>query len=158
MNLRNKTDWKDKLFAALVYSFPLYTALEFGVFLFQQFPVLTIIQIPLIPLAIINQIPFGGLILFFVLFSAVVRNQNISHFIRFNTMQAILMEILLILISLIFNILLGALSGSLITETIFNTIFIGTLAGCAYAMIQCASGKYPDLPLISEAASGQVPY
>jgi uncharacterized membrane protein len=158
MNWRNTTDWKDKLFGTLVYFFPLYTALNFGVFLFQQFPILSLIQIPLIPLAIINQIPFGGFILFIVLFSAVVRNQNISHFIRFNTMQGILMEILLILISLILNILLGALAGSLITETIYNTIFIGTLAACGYGMIQSASGKYPELPLISEAASSQVPW
>ncbi|MBL1211319.1 Tic20 family protein [Geminocystis sp. GBBB08] len=158
MNWRNTTDWKDKLFGALVYFFPLYTALNFGVFLFQQFPILTLIEIPLIPLAIINQIPFGGFILFIVLFSAVVRNSRISHFIRFNTMQSILMEILLILISLIFNILLGALSGSLIIETIYNTIFIGTLVACIYGMLQSASGKYPEFPLITEAASGQVPW
>jgi len=72
-------------------------------------------------------------------------------------MQSILMEILLILISLIFNIVSGVLAGSLIMETIFNTIFIGTLAACLYGMIQSASGKYPEIPLISEAASGQVP-
>ena len=157
MNWRNITNWKDKLFAALVYLFPLYSALQFGVFLFQQFPVLQLITIPLTPLIIINQIPFGGFILFIVLYSAVVRNSNITHFIRFNTMQSILMEILLILISLIFNIVSGVLAGSLIMETIFNTIFIGTLAACLYGMIQSASGKYPEIPLISEAASGQVP-
>ncbi len=157
MNWRNTTDWKDKLFATLVYFFPLYTALNFGVFLFRQFPILSLIEIPLIPLAIINQIPFGGLILFFILFSTVVRNQNISHFIRFNTMQSILMEILLILISLISNVLLGSMAGSLITETIYNTIFIGTLAASVYGMVQSALGKYPEMPLISQAASGQVP-
>jgi uncharacterized membrane protein len=158
MSWRNTTDGKDKIFGALVYLFPLYSALQFGVYLFAQFPFLKLLTIPLTPLIIINQIPFGGFILFIILYSAVVRNSRISHFIRFNTMQSILMEILLILISLVVNVLAGGLGGGLLIETIFNTIFLGTLIGCLYGMFQSVSGKYPDIPLISEAASGQVPW
>ncbi len=152
------TDWKDKLFAALVYLFPLYYALDFGIFLFRQFPFLQLIAIPLTPLIFVNSIPFGGLILFFALFAAVVRNPKISHFIRFNTMQAILIDILLILVSLVGNILLGGLGQSILTETVYNAIFLGTLAVCLYSIIQSATGKYPQLPAISEAASSQVPW
>jgi uncharacterized membrane protein len=158
MNWRNTTDGKDKIFAALVYLFPLYSALQFGVYLFAQFPFFRLLTIPLTPLIIINQIPFGGFILFIILYSAVVRNSRISHFIRFNTMQSILMEILLILISLVVNVLAGGLGGGLLIETIFNTIFLATLIGSFYGMFQSISGKYPDIPLISEAASGQVPW
>lgn len=158
MSWRNTTDVKDKIFGALVYLFPLYSALQFGLYLFAQFPFLKLLTIPLTPLILINQIPFGGFILFIILYSAVVRNSNISHFIRFNTMQSILMEILLILISLLINVLLGGLGGGLLIETLFNTIFLATLIGCIYGMIQSVSGKYPEIPLISEAASGQVPW
>lgn len=158
MSWRNTTDGKDKVFGALVYLFPLYSTLQFGLYLFAQFPLLKLITIPLTPLIIINQIPFGGFILFIILYSAVVRNSNISHFIRFNTMQSILMEILLILISLVINILLKGLGGGLVIETLFNTIFLATLIACVYGMIQSLSGKYPEIPLISEAASGQVPW
>ncbi len=158
MNSRNSNDWKDKLFASLVYLFPLYYSLQFGVFLFRQFPALQVIAIPLAPFILIDRIPFEGLILFFVLFAAVVRNARISHFIRFNTMQAILMDILLILISLVGNILLGGLGVSLLTQTLYNAIFIGTLAACIYGIVQSSTGKYAEMPGISEAAYSQIPY
>lgn len=158
MNWRNNTDWKNRLFASLVYLFPLYYSLQFGGFLFRQFPILQLITIPLTPLILINQIPLGGLILFFVLFAAVVRNSRISHFIRFNTMQAILIDILLILVSLVANILLGGLGGGLLIETIYNAIFLGTLAACGYGIVQSSTGKYAEMPAISEAAYSQVPW
>ncbi|WP_330202533.1 Tic20 family protein [Cyanobacterium sp. DS4] len=159
MNWRtSSTDWKDRLFASLVYLFPLYYALEFGSFLFGQFPFLQLIVIPLYPLILINQIPFGGFILFIVLFAAVVRNARISHFIRFNTMQAILIDILLILVGLVFNVIFRGLGTSLLTETISNALFLGTLVACCYGIFQSASGKYAEMPTISEAAYSQVPW
>jgi hypothetical protein len=158
MSLPSSTDWKDKLFASLVYLFPLYYGLQFGVFLFRQFPFLEIIAIPLTPLILLNKIPFGGLILFFVLFAAVVRNPRISHFIRFNTMQAILIEILLVLISLMADILLNGLGISLFTQTLYNAIFLGTLFACIYSIVQSSTGKYAEIPGISEAASSQIPW
>lgn len=159
MNWRSSsTDWKDRLFASLVYLFPLYYALPFGGFLFTQFPFLQLITIPLAPLIILNQIPFAGFILFIILFSAVVRNSRISHFIRFNTMQGILINILLILIGLVFNLILRGLGASLLTQTISNAVFLGTLVACIYGMVQSASGKYAEMPTISEAAYSQVPW
>jgi hypothetical protein len=159
MNWRSSTDWKDKLFASLVYLLPLYYGLQFGQFLFGQFPFLQILTIPLTPLILfVKIIPFGSLILFFVLFAAVVRNPRISHFIRFNTMQAILIDILLILISLVTNVLLGGLGVSLFTQTLYNAVFLGTLAASAYGIIQSSTGKYAEIPGISEAASSQIPW
>ncbi|HIK38114.1 MAG: hypothetical protein NZ901_09055 [Geminocystis sp.] len=159
MNWRNYSpQWLDRLFASIVYLVPLTDALGFGGYLFRQFPPLSLITVPLFPLIIINSIPFGGFILFILLFVAVVRNTRISHFIRFNTMQAILMDILLILIGLVFRYLVGGLGFSLITETLANTVFLGTLVACVYAMVQAASGKYPEIPAISSAAHSQVPW
>lgn len=119
---------------------------------------LQLIIIPLYPLILINQIPFGGFILFIVLFAAVVRNARISHFIRFNTMQAILIDILLILVGLVFNVIFRGLGTSLLTETISNALFLGTLVACGYGIFQSASGKYAEMPTISEAAYSQVPW
>ncbi len=83
MNWRSSTDWKDKLFGSLVYLLPLMYSLEFGSFLFRQFPFLQLLLIPLTPLLLLYSIPFAGLIIFFALFAGVVRNYRISHFIRF---------------------------------------------------------------------------
>ncbi len=157
MTWRGSTDAKDRVFAALVYLLPLFYALPFGQYLLAQFPFLELIFIPLIPLTIIYSIPFAGLIIFIILFAAVVRNPRISHFIRFNTMQAILLDILLILISLVTNFLLRGINFALLTQTLSNLIFLGTLVACIYGMVQSIIGKYAEIPAISEAAYSQVP-
>lgn len=158
MTWRGSADVKDRIFGALVYIMPLFSAFNFGQFLIAQFPILGYLAIPLLPMALVNSIPFGNLILFFVLFLAVVRNPKISHFIRFNTMQAILIDILVFLIGLIFSLLLKGSGGGLLTETLFNVIFLGTLAASIYSVIQSLSGKYAEIPTISEAAYMQVRY
>jgi hypothetical protein len=130
--------------------------LQFSQYLFQQFPILQLIAIPLLPLlAIYRSFPFAGLIIFFALFMLVVRNENIPRFIRFNTMQAILIDILLVLCSLILGIL-GAGLGGFILETIYNMIFLGVLAAVIYSVVQCAMGRYPQIPTISDAVNMQV--
>ncbi|MEB3161201.1 MAG: Tic20 family protein, partial [Synechocystis sp.] len=83
MSTNSTADIKDKLFSALVYLIPLLDAYVFGEFLFRQFPILGIIYLPIAPLLqFYYQFPFGSFIIFIVLFMAVVRNSNISHFIR----------------------------------------------------------------------------
>ena len=161
MNWRNSSpEGTDRFFAALVYLFPIYYALDFGGDLLRQFPPLAqLISTLVLPLRIIySVIPFGGFILFIILFAAVVRNPRISHFIRFNAMQAILIDILLILLGLVTGILLGGLGISLIAKTINNTIFLGSLAMCIFAMYRSVSGRYADIPMVSEAAYSQVPW
>ncbi len=157
MTWRGSTDAKDRFFGALVYLLPLFYALPFGQYLLAQFPFLQLIFIPLIPLTIIYSFPFAGLIIFIILFAAVVRNPRISHFIRFNTMQAILLDIFLFLVSLVTGFLLGGINFGLLTVTLYNAIFLGTLVACIYGMVQSIMGKYAEIPAISEAAYSQVP-
>lgn len=169
MTWRSSTDWKDKIFGALVYLFPLFSLFfqppDFGQYLIGQFPFLNLIAIPLLPLAIIYNLlaslpligSFAGLIIFIILFAAVVRNPDISHFIRYNAMQAILIDILLSLLSLVLSFILKGINIELFTEVLFNTIFLGTLVACIFGIIQSIMGKYAEIPLISEAAYSQVP-
>ncbi|MBE9223456.1 hypothetical protein IQ215_12185 [Cyanobacterium stanieri LEGE 03274] len=158
MTRLGSSDWKDKLFSTLVYLIPLYYVLEFGGFLFNQFPFLRLITIPLIPLIYLySLIPFARFIIFIALFALVIRNSNLSHFLRYNAMQAILIDILLILVNLIVGILAGGIGG-LFMETLYNMIFLGTLVACVYCMFQSVTGKYAELPGISEAAYSQVPF
>ena len=153
MTWRGSTDTKDKVFGALVYLLPLIYVLPFGQFLLRQIPVLKIIYLPLQPLiSLYYGFPFAGLIIFFVLFLAVIRNPRLSHFIRFNTMQAILLDLFLIIVGLVLQFLVGAIGVNLLTETIYNVIFLGTLAACFYSIVQSARGQYAEIPTISEAA------
>jgi hypothetical protein len=157
MTWRGSTTVKDRIFASLPYLLPIISALPFGVFLFRQFPALGIILIPLQPVVFIySAIPFAGLVIFFLLFLLVVRNERILHFIRFNTMQAILLDILLVLCTLLFDILLRGLGTNLVTETLFNIVFLGTVAACGYSIVQSLLGHYAEIPTLSEAVHAQV--
>lgn len=159
MTWRGSTDTKDRIFGALVYLLPLYSAFAFGIFIFQQIPFLgAALAIVLTPLAFLYSSlgSFGSLIIFFVLFFAVVRNPRISHFIRFNTMQAILIDILVYLLGLVLDFVARGLGANLVVETLFNVVFLGAFAACVYSIIQSVIGKYADIPTISEAAYSQV--
>ncbi|MBE5231098.1 MAG: hypothetical protein EWV53_07445 [Microcystis panniformis Mp_MB_F_20051200_S9] len=159
MTWRGSTDTKDRIFAALVYLLPLYSAFAFGIFIFRQIPFLgAALAIVLTPLAFLYSSlgSFGSLIIFFVLFLAVVRNPRISHFIRFNTMQAILIDILVYLLGLALGFVARGLGANLVVETLFNVVFLGAFAACVYSIIQSVIGKYADIPTISEAAYSQV--
>ncbi|TRU18241.1 MAG: hypothetical protein EWV80_20985 [Microcystis aeruginosa Ma_QC_B_20070730_S2] len=158
MTWRGSTDTKDRIFAALVYLLPLYSAFAFGDSIFQQIPFLgAALVIVLTPLAFLYSSlgSFGSLIIFFVLFFAVVRNPRISHFIRFNTMQAILIDILVSLLRLVLDFVARG-GANLVVETLFNVVFLGAFAACVYSIIQSVIGKYADIPTISEAAYSQV--
>jgi uncharacterized membrane protein len=158
MTWRGSTTPLDRIFACLPYLLPLLDGLIFADPLFRQFPVLQLILIPLGPLIYLYQgIPFMGLIIFFALFLLVVRNENISHFIRFNTMQAILLDIVLIVCSIVVNYMLRpALGGGLFLDTILNVIFLGTIAAIIYSVIQSIIGRYAEIPTISDAVYMQV--
>ncbi len=157
MTWRGSATVKDRIFASLPYLLPLVSALPFGSLLFRQFPALQVLFIPLAPLQIIYSLPLAGLVIFFVLFLLVVRNEKIAHFIRFNTMQAILLDIALVLCSMVSQYLLQPMGINLVTETLFNIIFLATVVACGYSVTQSLLGRYAEIPAISEAANAQVP-
>ena len=157
MTWRGSTTTQDKIFASLAYLLPLLDAFPFGQFLIRQFPIFGLIYVPLQPLlAIYYGMQFASLIIFFVLFLAVVRNERIAHFIRFNVMQAILIGIILALVGMAFQFLGRILNDGLLAQTLFNIIFLGTLAASFYGIVQSIMGKYAEIPGISEASYLQV--
>ncbi|WP_320666710.1 Tic20 family protein [Prochlorococcus sp. MIT 1307] len=146
-----------KLIGFLVYMLPWSDALPFGRSLFTDFPFLQWLALPALPLIILQQaIPFGNLILFFVLFLAVARNPKIPYFLRFNTLQALLIDIALILISYAFQVLIRPLGSGLIVNTLSSTVLIAVLSIVIFAFGECIQGKEPDLPGISEAVRMQI--
>lgn len=146
-----------RLLALLTYLLPWSDALPFGRALFAVFPWLTLLQYPALPLLFLQQVvPFGGFVLFLVLYLAVVRNPQVPQYLRFNALQAILLDVLLVVISLGFNVLLSPLGDSIVLRTLNNTVFIGSLAVLLYAVLQSLQGKEVDLPTISEAVRMQL--
>ncbi|HEY9847073.1 MAG TPA: Tic20 family protein [Candidatus Caenarcaniphilales bacterium] len=156
MKWRGSTSLQERVFACLPYLLPLLDGLAFGRFLFRLFPPLELILIPLAPLLLIYSFPLASLIIFFALFLLVVRNENISHFIRFNTMQAILVDIVLFLFQLILRILASVVSAGFLLETFSNFVFIGVVAVFVYSVVQSLRGRYAEIPTLSEAVYMQV--
>ena len=155
MTWRGSTTVPDRIFASLPYLLPLIDGLWFGRFLFTQFPVLQLLLIPLAPLMQIYSLPLASLIIFFALYLGVVRNENISHFIRFNAMQAILLDIVLMLCRLVLPIFDGP-QVAFIAETLYNMVFLGAFAAFVYAVVQSLLGRYAEVPPLSDAVYMQV--
>ena len=146
-----------RLLGLLAYLLPWSDALSFGRELYNLFPWISYLALPATPVLLLERsIPFGGFLLFLVLFLVVVRNPNVPYYLRFNVLQAILLDILLVVLALAFNVLLSPLGNSLMIRTLNNTVFIGALVLVLYASIQCVRGKEADLPTLSDAVRMQL--
>ena len=155
-----------RFYSCLPYLLPMSSVVIYGAVLFQQFPILAlpfipfiwvygnVLAYPLVPLLGLT----GEFFLFMGLYFLVVKDSRIPHFIRFNTMQSLLMQIVLFIAQLFFQVLEQLASNSLplIISSIFaNTIFIGTMLLAIYAIYQSIKGEYSDIPTLSQAASFQ---
>ncbi len=147
----------DRFFGSLPYLLPIADGYMFGMFVFQQFPVLEQLYAPLAPLLMLNNSGFGGFILFLGLYLGVVVNPKVNRFIRFNTLQAILIGILISLCSLILSyVLLPVIGRGPVTQVLMNVVFFGTIAMSVYGIPMSALGKYTEIPQLSETAQMQI--
>ncbi|MFM7560774.1 Tic20 family protein, partial [Cylindrospermopsis raciborskii] len=77
MSWRGSTTIPDRIFACLPYLLPLVDSLAFSEFLVQQFPILGIVLLPILPIARIYRASgYGQILVFFALLFFVVRNEK----------------------------------------------------------------------------------
>jgi hypothetical protein len=152
-----------RLLAALAYSLPWSDSLDFGKPLLSQFPTLNLLVLPALPMLQFEQLfsfggfGLGGLLLFLLLYGAVVRNPRVPYTVRFNVLMALMIDILLIVLRLAMEILFRQTFGSnLLVRTLDNTIFLGALLLLSFALVACLRGKEPDVPPLSEAVRMQL--
>ena len=146
-----------RLLGVLLYMIPWSDSLTFGNHLYIKYPFLQIIQIPAIPIILIERsIPFGNLLLFLAIFFGLVRNSKVSYFLRFNALQSLLINIGIIIISFIFEIIFSPFSNSLIIRTFSSSLLIGIFSMIVYAVWSCTQGNEPNLPGISQATKMQL--
>ncbi|MEI6444458.1 MAG: Tic20 family protein [Nostocales cyanobacterium ELA583] len=157
MSWRGSTTFPDRIFACLPYLLPLIEVFAFGQFLLKDFPLLGLIFLPLLPLLrIYYGVRYAGMIIFFALWLLVVRNEKIPHFIRFNTMQAIILDIVIFLCSILTDIVKLVPGSGFAMQTLYTTIFLGIVAAVVYSVAQSLMGKYAEIPAISDAVHMQV--
>ena len=146
-----------KILGVLLYMIPWSDSLTFGNHLYLKYPLTQIIQIPAIPIFIIERsIPFGNLLLFLAIFIGLVRNNKLSYFVRFNALQSLLINIGIIIINFIFQIFFSPFGNSLIIRTFSSTLLISIFSMIAYCVWSCTQGNEPNLPGISEATKMQL--
>jgi Chloroplast import apparatus Tic20-like len=156
MSFRGSTTVPDRIFAGLPYLLPLLHGLGYASSFFNVFPALQFLFVPFMPLLLLYNVRYASLIIFLALFFLVVRNENIKHFIRFNTLQALIVDIMLVIVDLILPFF-GKVSGAdFIVTTISNVVFLGVIAIVVYSIVQSLRGLYAEIPTLSEQVYMQV--
>lgn len=148
----------ERVIAALGYFLPLFDGIQYGRYFFLQFPVAERLLTPLFPLlSAYKSFPFSNFIAFFGLYLAVVRNPNFSRYVRFNSMQAVVLDVLLIFPTLVERTFTprGGIGFELLV-IFYNTVFLFLVACFLFGIVSCILGKTPRLPLVAEAADQQV--
>jgi len=133
----------------MLYTLPLKASIPFGYYLFYKYSFLKVLLFLTFPVAIIEKsLPFGGLLLFLILFAGLVRNPKVPYFIRYNACQALLLDIALIIISYLFQILPLVELGTI--------VFIFIICIFIYSITQCIYGVEPEIPFISKSVRMQI--
>ena len=146
-----------KILGVLLYMIPWTDSLTFGNHLYIKYPFIQIIQIPAIPIILIERsIPFGSFLLFLGIFLGLVRNTKVSYFLRFNALQSLIINIGIIIVSFILEIIFSPFANSLIVRTISSTLLISLFSVIVYCVWSCTQGNEPDLPGISQATKMQL--
>lgn len=155
-------DFSEKIIASFCYFLPLMDGLKYSKYLLTQFPQFGILLVPLTPVAkIYYSLGFLNILVFFGLYFGVGQNRQLSKFLRYNAMQAIVLDILLILpdvASSLFNGINGPPTGGLGLEAkiLFeNTVFLFVYLSVAYGSMSALLGKSAKLPLVGDAADMQ---
>lgn len=150
----------ERLVGCLPYVLPLADGFEWGRYVFEQIPLLALPFVPLFPVMSFLNAPFVSFGIFIFLFSFVARNPEYSRFVRFNTLQAIYLDIALIFPQL-FKSIMGATGGlpSEIGVPLTNTVFYAMIFSVTYSLFKNVQGETPnEIPLISESVESQMPF
>lgn len=155
----NPTPATDRLISAVAYTLPFFNSLQYGRFLFAQYPVLGLAIEPLLPiLGLYRSIPHASFVAFFALYLGVVRNPSFSHYVRFNSMQAVTLDVLLVVPLLVQRILSPSRSGLGFKIMVWghNGLFVFSVLCFLYSLVSCLLGRTPHLPVVADAAGRQI--
>lgn len=149
----------ERLISAAAYCLPFFNGLQYGRFLLMQYPNLGLALEPILPiLSLYRSIPYASFVVFFAFYLGVVRNPSFSRFVRFNSMQALVLDVLLVLPLLVNRIFSPGRAGLgfRLMVTGHNAIFLFVVACFVYSLVFCILGKTPYLPFVADAAGRQL--
>ncbi|KAL3137280.1 Protein TIC 20-II, chloroplastic [Trebouxia sp. C0010 RCD-2024] len=146
-----------RVFAALMYIIPWIDVIALGREVYHNFPFsITLFLIPGPFVGIYYSSQFAPLVVFFLLFLSVVKNTKLHHFVRFNAMQGIMLDIVAMLFSIVRAYFPAEVRWSAILPVfdMFSwNICMGTIIYCVFWTLW---GKYADVPYVSDSVYMQV--
>ncbi|KAJ4963956.1 hypothetical protein NE237_023895 [Protea cynaroides] len=148
----------ERLISVAAYFLPFFNGLQYGRYLFARYPNLGLLLEPILPLlSFYKSIPYASFVAFFALYLGIVRNPSFSRYVRFNSMQAVVLDVLLVLPLLIQRIINpGKGLGFRFLVMGYNAIFVFLVACFLYSLGFCILGRTPFLPFVAEAAERQL--
>ncbi|XP_030540799.1 protein TIC 20-II, chloroplastic [Rhodamnia argentea] len=155
----NPTPATDRLISAAAYTLPFFNSLQYGRFLFLKYPSLSLLFDPILPLlSLYKSVPYASFVAFFALYLGVVRNPSFSHYIRFNAMQAVTLDVLLVLPLLLQRIFSPGRAGPGFRVMVWghNVVFVFSALCFLYSLASCILGRTPYLPFVADAAGRQL--
>ena len=146
-----------RIVAILPFIIPLMGTIAFTHSAYSMIPLLKhamFIFAPAMQIFYGNQfIPF---LTFFALFLLVVRNEKLPHFVRYCTMQAILLDICCMLGGLIMQYMPIFVMVSWMGEWMELAVLANSFFALFYSIFNALQGLYPEIPIITEAVYAQV--
>jgi len=138
-----------RICSIILYTLPLKASIPFGYYFFYKYSFLKVLLFITFPVTIVEQsLPFGGLLLFLLLYAGLARNPKVPYFLRYNACQAILLDITLIIMSYLVRILPLVQIGSV--------VFLFSICIFIFTVFQCIIGVEPEIPLISNSVRLQI--
>ncbi|XP_038905184.1 protein TIC 20-v, chloroplastic [Benincasa hispida] len=157
-NNSNSADGPDRLISAICYFYPFFDGVQYGKYVITQYAPFQVLIQPLVPaIRVFKSFPLNSFLVFLTLYFVVVRNPNFSRYVRFNIMQAIVLDVLLIFPDLLersFNPRGGL--GLDLVMSLDSTVFLFLLICLIYGSSSCLLGQIPRLPIVADAADRQV--
>jgi uncharacterized membrane protein len=98
------------------------------------------------------------MIAFFGIYIGIANNQSFPRFVRFNAMQAMLLDVALVLPSLVEQLITLPTRGWGLDVYIWcnNAIWVTIAASVVFGVVNCLLGTQARIPLVGEAADQQV--
>jgi hypothetical protein len=150
---------EDRVLSVLPYFVPLLDSLTFGFYFFRRVPLAgALILGPLYPVyQVYRGVPFLAFGVFLALYLLVVRNVNIPRFIRFNTYQALVLDIALIFPQLLSGVNVGSAIPAQVIEILSTSVFYAMSLAIGYSVVSNAKGELPDqIPGVSDSVRDQI--
>lgn len=149
----------ERILASLPYLLPFLSAFPYARYLIYMYPTVKAVMKPVLPMvAAFHGVPFGSFIAFFAVYLGLANNTSFSRFVRFNAMQALLLDVLLVLPRLLETVLTPASSGLglKIYAHSQSFIFIFTASWVLFSVVSSMLGQWGRIPFVGEAAEAQL--